>query len=177
MTPTTVQTQVPSAVPEQGGILTPDVMLVCLTWATFFAVLFVLHKFAWKPILAGLKQREDYIRKSVDDADKIKAELAAVEVAKAKIIEEAKGKANTIIEQSRKVGNELAAQIEQRAKKNAEEIVSSAHQEIEGERERVRNALKKESVQTAVSLAEKILKENLDTEKNRNLINQAIKDV
>ena len=41
----------------------------------------------------------------------------------------------------------------------------------------MRQALKKESVQTAVTLAEKILKENLDTEKNRNLINQAIKDL
>ena len=96
---------------------------------------------------------------------------------KDKILDEAKEKANVIIEQSRKTGNELAGQIEQRAKKNAEEIIISAHQEIEGERERVRNALKKESAQTAVSLAEKILKENLDTEKNRNLINQAIKDV
>jgi len=177
MTSTTANAQTPAGVGEQGGVLTPEVILVCLTWAIFFIVLFILQKFAWKPILAGLKQREDYIRKSYEDADKIKAELAAVEVSKAKILDEAKDKANAIIEQSRKIGNDLAIQIEQRAKKNAEEIVISAHQEIEGERERVRNALKKESAQTAVSLAEKILKENLDTEKNRNLINQAIKDV
>jgi F-type H+-transporting ATPase subunit b len=169
--------QVPPGAHEQTGVLTPEIMMACLTWATFFIVLFVLQKFAWKPILAGLKQREDHIRKSIDDADKIKAELAAIEVSKAKILDEAKDKGNAIIEQSRKTGNELAAQIEGRAKKNAEEIVSSAHQEIEGERERVRNALKKESVQTAVSLAEKILKENLDSEKNKNLINQAMKDV
>jgi len=137
----------------------------------------ILHKFAWKPILAGLKQREDYIRKSLADADKINAQLAEAENAKKKILDEAKERANAIIEQSRKMGHELAGQIEQRAKKNAEEIIVSAHQEIEGERESVRNALKKESAQTAVSLAEKILKENLNTEKNRNLINQAIKDV
>ena len=62
-------------------------------------------------------------------------------------------------------------------KKNAEEIIISANQEIQGERQRARQALKKESVQTAVTLAERILKENLDTEKNRNLINQAIKDI
>jgi F-type H+-transporting ATPase subunit b len=159
------------------GIFTPEPVLIGLTWLTFFALLFILQKFAWKPILEGLKQREDYIRKSLDDADKVKAQLAEVEAAKGKILDEAKDKANVIIEQSRKVGSELAAQIEQRAKKNAEEIINSAHQEIEGERERVRNALKKESVQTAVSLAEKILKENLNTEKNRNLINQAIKDL
>ena len=163
--------------PQHPGILSPDVTLVILTWVSFFSRLVILHRLAWKPILAGLKEREDYIRKSLDDADKIKAQLAEVEAAKGKILDEAKEKASAIIEQSRKMGSELAGQIEQRAKKNAEEIISSAHQEIEGERERVRNALKKESAQTAVSLAEKILKENLNTEKNRNLINQAIKDV
>ena len=159
------------------GIFTPEPILIGLTWLTFFALLFILHKFAWKPILDGLKNREDYIRKSLDDADKIKAQLAEVEAAKGKILDEAKERANAIIEQSRKTGSELARQIEQRAKQSAEEIISSAHQEIEGERERVRNALKKESAQTAVSLAEKILKENLNTEKNRNLINEAMKDV
>jgi F-type H+-transporting ATPase subunit b len=162
---------------QHPGLLTPDVTLVILTWVSFFALLVILHRFAWKPILAGLKQREDYIRKSLDDADKIKSQLAEIEADKLRIFDEAKDRANAIIEQSRKMGNELASQIEQRAKKNAEEIIVSARQEIEGERERVRNALKKESVQTAVSLAEKILKENLDSEKNKNLINQAIKDM
>ncbi len=49
-----------------------------------FFLLIILHQFAWKPILAGLKQREDYIRKSLEDADKIKAQLAEVEAAKGK---------------------------------------------------------------------------------------------
>jgi len=163
--------------PQHPGILSPDTTLIILTWVSFFGLALILHRFAWNPILAGLKKREDYIRKSLDDADKIKAQLAEVEAAKGKILDEAKERANVIIEQSRKMGNDLAGQIEQRAKKNAEGIVSSAHQEIEGERERAHNALKKESAQTAVSLAEKILKENLDAKKNRDLINQAIKDV
>jgi F-type H+-transporting ATPase subunit b len=162
---------------QHPGILSPDTTLVILTWVSFFILLGILHKFAWKPILAGLKQREDYIRKSLEDADEIEKQLAEVEAAKGKILDEAKERANTIIEQSRKIGNDLAGQIEQRAKKSAEEIVKSAHQEIAGERERVRNALKKECAQTAVSLAEIILKENLNTEKNRNLINQVIKDL
>jgi len=157
--------------------LSPDVTLVILTWISFFGLLAILHKFAWKPILAGLKQREDYIRKSLTDADTLNKQIAEAEVTKGKILNEAKERANVIIEQSRKMGIELAGQIEQRAKKSAEDIISSAHQEIAGEYERSRNALKKESAQTAISLAEKILKENLNTEKNRNLINQAIKDM
>ncbi len=159
------------------NLLMPETLMVILTWVTFFIVLFILQKYAWNPILVGLKKREDYIRQSLEDADKIKTELAEVEGTKKKILDEAKEKANAIIEQSRKMGNELGLQIEGRAKKTAEDIISSAHQEIEGDRERVRNALKKESAQTAILLAEKILKENLDTEKNRNLINQAIKDL
>ena len=162
---------------QHPGILSPDTTLVILTWLSFFTLLVILHKFAWKPILLGLKQREDYIRKSLEDADKLNKQLAEAEATKGKILDEAKQRANAIIEQSRKMGAELAGQIEGRAKKNAEEIIHSAHQEIEGEYERARNALKKESVQTAISLAEKILKENLDNEKNRNLINQAIKDI
>ena len=158
-------------------IFKPDIVMSILTWVTFFILLVILKKFAWKPILKGLDDREEHIRKSLQEADQAKEQLAQIEKKKIQILEEAKTQANAIIEQSRKMGNELATQIEGRAKKNAEEIISSAHQEIEGECERMRNTLRKESVQTAVSLAEKILKENLDTEKNRNLINQAIKDV
>jgi F-type H+-transporting ATPase subunit b len=159
------------------NLLMPETLMVVLTWVTFFILLFILQKFAWKPILEGLKKREDYIRKSLEEADKIKEQLAQVEVQKVQILEQAKTQANSIIEQSRKTGHELERQIEQKAKKSAEEIVNSASQEIQGERQRVLQELKKQSVQTAVTLAEKILKENLDTQKNRNLINQAIKDV
>ncbi|MDE1921195.1 MAG: F0F1 ATP synthase subunit B [Candidatus Omnitrophica bacterium] len=177
MSDTTAHTQAPSGGHQQTGILTPDATLLTLTWVTFFVLMFILHKFAWKPILAGLKKREDYIRKSVEDADKITRQLAEIEQDKTKILNEAKDKANAIIEQSRKMSHEMAMHVEAGAKKNAEEIINSARQELAGERERVLVALKKESVQAAVSLSEKILKENLDTEKNRKLINDAIKDI
>ena len=158
-------------------IFKPDIIMSILTWVTFFILLVILKKFAWKPIMKGLDEREELIRKSLQEADQAKEQLAQIEKRKIQILEEAKTQANAIIEQSRKTGNELATHIEARAKKSAEEIISSAHQEIEGERERVRKVLRKESAQTAVSLAEKILKENLDTEKNRKLIDQAMKDL
>ena len=158
-------------------IFKPDIIMSILTWVTFFILLVILKKFAWKPILKGLDDREEHIRKSLQEADQAKEQLAQIEKKKIQILEEAKTQANAIIEQSRKMGSELATQIEGRAKKSAEGIISSAHQEIEVECERARKELRKESVQIAVSLAEKILKENLDTEKNRNLIDQAIKDI
>ena len=113
-------------------IFKPDVVMSILTWVTFFILLVILKKFAWKPILKGLDDREEHIRKSLQEADQAKEQLAQIEKKKIQILEEAKTQANAIIEQSRKMGGELAGQIEGRAKKNAEEIIVSARQEIEG---------------------------------------------
>ena len=155
-------------------ILTPDIVMVILTWITFFALLFILKKFAWKPILDGLQQREDYIRKSLEDADKAKAELAKIEAIKTQMLNEAKIQGAQIIDDARKSSRELGHDIEVKAKQNAHDIMQNAAIQIEGERQRVREALKKESAQIAIGLAGKILKENVDTDKNRRLVNEAV---
>ena len=155
-------------------ILTPDVTMVILTWLTFFALLFILKKFAWKPILDGLQQREDYIRQSLEDADKAKAQLQTVEQNKKQILEEAKTQAAQIIQQARQSAADMAVEIEKNAKQHARDIVESAHAQTAGERQRVEQELKRETIDTAIHLAEKVLKENLDMDKNRHLVQEAI---
>ena len=155
-------------------ILSPDVIMVILTWVTFFVLLFILKKFAWKPILEGLQKREDYIRQSLEDADKAKAQLAEVESAKSKILNDAKLLGSQIIDEARKTAMNLAHEVEAKARQNVQEIVKSAETQIEGERRQVREVLKKESVQIAIELAGKILKENTDIEKNRRLVEATI---
>lgn len=159
------------------NILTPDVTMVILTWVTFFALLFILKKFAWKPILDALQRREDHIRQSLADADKIKAELAQIEAAKAQVLDDAKTQAGQIIDDARKAARALAHDIEAKAKQNAQDTVNNAGVQIEGERQHAREALKKESVNLAIALAGKILKENSDTEKNRKLVNEALQQL
>ena len=162
---------------QDPGILTPDVTMMILTWVTFLSLLAILHKFAWKPILDGLDQREKRIRESLENAAKIEEELKKISESKEKIIVEAQQKANSIVEQSRKSAVELAVGIEQKAKEHAQSLLESAHQEIAGERQRVKTALLKESTEVAISLAEKILQENLDKEKNRKIVDQYIKNL
>lgn len=160
-----------------SNLLAPDVTMVILTWTTFFILLAILTKFAWKPILENLKKREDHIRQSLKDADTIKAQLAQMEAAKFQMLNDAKQQASQIIDEARKVGRDLAHDIEVKAKANAQEIVTSANAQIEGELQRVRRVLKKESVDTAIALAGKILKENSDTEKNRRLVEEAVEQL
>ena len=162
------------AAPSGGNLLAPDVVMVILTWVTFFILFAILKKFAWKPILDALQKREDYIRQSLEQADKIKDQLANAEAAKAKVLEEAKITASQIIHESRQAAAAVAVEIEAQAKRHAVDIVTSAKAQIEGERQRVSMQLKQESVNTAIKLAEKILEENLDHSKNRALIEKAI---
>ncbi len=158
-------------------ILTPDVTMVFLTWLTFFLLLFILKKFAWKPILDGLQQREDHIRKSLKEADEAKRQLQEVHVEKVRILDEARQKAQVIVEDSRRSAAELAKQSDQKAKANARQIVESAHQQTEGERERVLHQLRQESAAVAVALASKIIKENMDNDKNHRLVQEALKEI
>jgi F-type H+-transporting ATPase subunit b len=164
----------PQAAHGNGNLLAPDVVMVILTWTTFAILFVILKKFAWKPILDALQKREDYIRQTLDEADKVKANLANAEAEKAKILDDAKTQASQIIQDSRQTAAAVASEIEAQAKKHANDIVSSAKSQIEGERQRVTSILKKEAVDTAIKLAEKVLEHNLDADKNRALIEQAV---
>ena len=159
------------------SLMNPDVTMLVLTWVTFFLLLAVLQKFAWKPIIAALEKREADIRKSLENADKIKTELADVQSSKEKILSDAHKTAQGILEESRKRAQDIAREVEEKAKNQAQELVFAAHQEIEGEKEKVKIVLRRQSAEIAISLAGKIMKENLDNEKNRKLVDQYIKEV
>lgn len=172
---------VETAVVAHGGgganLLSPDITMMILTWVTFFILFAILKKFAFKPILDGLQKREDDIRKSLEDADKAKAQLAQIELEKAQIINAAKSQASQIIDEARKTATSVAHETENKARSNAQEMLNNATAQIEGERQKVRQALKEESVGIAINLAGKILKENTDTDKNRRLVEEAIKEL
>ena len=159
---------------HQPDIFAPDVVMVILTWVSFAILVVILKKYAWKPILDTLQKREEYIRKSLDDADKAKVQLQEVDKQKQHILEEAKAQAASIILDARQTASVLAVSIEKKAKEHAEAIVNGAYAQIDGEYQRVSKQLKHESAQTAVLLAGKVLKENLDTDKNRRLVDEAI---
>ena len=177
MDATTASTEASASVAHKPDILAPDVVLASLTWLTFFALLFILQKYAWKPILSGLKEREDYIRQSLLDADKTKEQLTEAEALKAKIVDEAKSQAAGIIDDARKTARALAIDIEQKAKQTAQDTVTNANAQIASERLRIKETLTKESAEIAIQLAGKILNENSDNERNRKLVESALKQI
>jgi len=174
---TIAQVLVEDAPAHLPGFLTPDFSLLLLTWCTFFILLIILYKVAWKPILAGLEAREEAIRKSIENADRLNEELAKLKVKTDQAIAQAETEAKKIISESRKAAQEAARVIENKAKEQTQIILENVQRDIKEEMEKARVVLIEESARIAVHLAEKLIAENLDDEKNKKLINRLIREL
>jgi len=161
---------------HEKGFFNPDMNMVLLTWVTFFLLLAVLYKYAWKPILNILDAREESIRKSLDDVDRIKNELEELDAKCTQITAEAESKATGIIDHSRKAAKEAANIIANKAKEEAQISLENAIRDIKEETQKAQMKLREESAQIAVELASKLIEENMSIEKNRLLINKFIKE-
>lgn len=151
-----------------------DGPMVLWTWVTFALLAWVLHKFAWKPILAGLEKREDKIRKSVEHAEEITQRLEQVQSQQAAMIREADEKAKEIVAAARKAAVEAARIIENHAKEEAQVVLENARQDISAATDKAKASLRRESAEIAVGLARKILREELDAHRQKQLVDRLI---
>ena len=161
---------------ESPSPFTVDTQMIFLTWVTFILLLIILYKFAWKPLLMVLDNREKMIRQAVEDADKVKLEWQQIAQKQEQLIKEAENKAKDIIQQSRQAALEAAKIINDKAKEESKILIENAVREIKEESETAKAALKKTSAEVAVALAGKLINENLNDEKNRKLVDQLIKN-
>lgn len=159
----------------QTDITNINASMVAFTWVSFFLVLAVLHKFAWKPILGSLDRREDAIRKSVEDAERIRREMERLHQTSLEMTRQAQAQARAIVEESRRAAREAARHIEEKAKEQSRIFVENAQREITESKEKARAELRAESAELAITLAGKIIEENLDDRRNRRLVDELIK--
>lgn len=160
-----------------GNVLDFSGQLAVWTWITFFLATFLLYKYAWKPILTALDKREEGIQKSLDDAERIQAELTQLDDKKKEVLQEANNQAKEIVAGARKGATEAARVIENKAKEEAQIMLTNARREISAETNKARAVLRKESSELAVNLAGKIIGENLDDERNRKLTQKFIEEL
>ncbi|MCJ8328840.1 MAG: F0F1 ATP synthase subunit B [Lentisphaeria bacterium] len=151
--------------------------LTVLVWITFFITLAIVTKFGLKPILAGLKAREDRIRESMDEADKAREQLEEIETTRGATIAAANDEAKEIIEKAKVAADEAALTIRNKANEDAKIMIENSQRDI-GEAQNVARAtLRKESADIAVQIASKIVGENLDNEKSRALTDRLINEI
>ena len=147
------------------------------TIAVFLTLLFLLKKFAWGPLLAALEERQAGIRKSLDDADTAKRELAEVQSKANAIIGTARNEADAILAEARADGARIREEARQGAQQQAQSIVAGAERQIQLERDRAVAEIRQQAVELSVMIASKLIRRNLTREDNAALIDDALEQV
>jgi F-type H+-transporting ATPase subunit b len=158
-------------------LVQPDPGLFIWTIATFLLLLFLLGKFAWKPLLAALDSRRDLITKSLDDAVQAKQELERLQRESAEIIRQARIEAEGIIARGRADAEKLNDQLRQKAREEADGIVRNAGKNIEQETRRALQEIRNEAASLSVMIASKILQRQISKEDNERLIEETLKQI
>jgi F-type H+-transporting ATPase subunit b len=159
-------------------LLTPDPGLLFWTFITFSLLVFVLGKFAWKPILHAIKVREESIEYSLKEADKARRDVQNLELTKRQMMDEARSGRDTLLKEAREIRNTIIEEARQAAKKEADKLVASARQQIESEKVAAVEDLKRQVAILSVDIASKLLGKELESsDKQRELINQYLNEV
>ena len=147
------------------------------TIATFLVVCFVLAKFAWKPLLIALKDREDTIRESLENAEKAKIELQNLESESEEIIRKARSEAQEIHIEAKSAAEKVRNELMSRASEDVQKIKEDADKQIKVEKDKAISEIREEVVNLSILVAEKIIQKNLSNEENQILINESLKNL
>ena len=158
-------------------LVQPDPGLFIWTIATFLVLLFLLQRYAWKPLLQALENRQEMIRKSLDDADRAKNELQQVQEESNRIVGKARVDADAIIAASRADAMKLQEELRAKARAEADGIVKNAERQIQQETDRSLAQIREEAVDVSLSIASKLIQRNLSEEDNATLIEDALKQI
>lgn len=127
----------------------------------FVLLVWLLNKFAWKPILNAVNEREEGIKKALEEADKARQEMAELNASNEKILKEARAEREKMLKDAREIKESLISEAKDEAKLQADKIITQAKTTIENEKQAAIVELKKQVAELSVGIAEKVIKEEL----------------
>ncbi len=158
-------------------LVQPDPGLFIWTIITFLVLLYLLKRFAWSPLLKALDERQETIRKSLDDAEQATQELQRMQQKSAQIIAEAHGEAQSIVAKSRAAAETVREDLKRKAKEEAGALVRGAQRQIQLETARAIQQIRHEVVDLSLTVASKLIKKNLTQEDNDALIQDSLSQI
>lgn len=143
----------------------------------FVIMVVLLTKFLYKPILKALEERRKKIEEGLQYAEKMKVETEKNEKKREEIILEAKGEARKIMEEGKKSGRIVEAEIIEKAHKEAQEVIAKGRSELSLERIEMEKQLRGQTIDIATSMVESILRQILDKNYQKEIINKKIREL
>jgi len=142
-------------------LLTPDIGLLFWQLVVFLVLLFILTKFAWKPIATSLKEREQNIQSALDLAEQTRAEMARLQADNQKQQAEARAERDAIIRNAKETSDRMIAEARDKASEEGRRVLEQAREAMQTERQALVAQMRKEMIDISLEIAEKVLRREL----------------
>lgn len=181
----TMATFVPAAsafaAPEGAGgpvnLLEPNAGLMVWTLVVFIGLMWVLKKFAFKPLFAAVEERERALTEAIEGAKRDREAAAALLAEQKALLDSGRGQAQQIIADGRAVADKMRSDMLDETRKQQSEMLEQARRDIEGEAAKAIAELRREAVDIAIAGAGKVIEQNLDSAGNRRIVEQFLSSI
>ena len=154
-----------------------DPGLIIWTTIIFTLLLIVLKKFAWKPILNSVDERNKSIEEALKAADKAKEEMESLNADNERILQEARVERDTLLKEAREIKNSIINEAKEQANTEAEKILTSTKEQISNEKMKALTELKNQVAELSIEMTEKVLKSELsDAVQQKEFISKFLKE-
>ncbi|HXC06257.1 MAG TPA: F0F1 ATP synthase subunit B [Bacteroidia bacterium] len=159
-------------------LVKPTIGLLFWMLVSFGIIFWILKKFAWKPILGMLKEREDSISEALNSAEKAKKEMEALQSNNEKLLAEARNQRDIMLKEAREIREQMISEAKGAAQKEADKLLKGARESIQSEKNAAIAEMKSQVATLSIQIAEKILKEELSSsEKQKTLVKSLLNEV
>ena len=158
-------------------LVTPDVGLLFWTFISFAILFFLLKKFAWKPIVGTVNDREQSIKEALASAEAAKIEMENLTADNERILQEARVEREAMMKEARELKAKMISDSKDEAKVAADKMIINAQAAIENEKKSAIAELKSQVAELSVEIAEKVVKAELsDKDKQLKLVEDMLGD-
>ena len=145
---------------------------------TFLILLFLLAKYAWKPIMQAVKQREESINKALESAEEARAQMANLKADNEKLLAEARQERDAILKEAREIKERIVSQAKEEAHQEGAKLIAHAKTSIENEKKMAIAEIKQQIATLSLDIAKKVLTKELAAEvKQEKLVESLLNEI
>jgi F-type H+-transporting ATPase subunit b len=156
------------------GLLSVSVGTVFWASIAFIAVLVILKKMAWGPILQTLEEREQGIANALKQAELAKEEMASLKSGNEQLLKDAREERDRILKEAKEIGDRMRAEAKDRAAQEGAVMLANAQREIETQKKAAIQELKNQVASLSIQIAEQLVKDKLSDAEKQNALNSKL---
>lgn len=159
-------------------LFNPSIGLVVWSTIVFLLLFFVLSKFAWKPVLAAIKEREHSIDDALNKAELAREAIARLTASNEQLMQDTRAERDQILKEAKALKDSIVNEAKQQAHTEGAKLIEKARIEIENQKKAALAELKSQVSTLSLEIAERVLRNQLDDKaKQQDLVNSLLKDV